>query len=95
MRHHSKQQRAPRRWLFLGNTALEGEDEWEVIREHVNDKTIPVEPAGAGVWTLEVPKGKAFQRFRIVRTGPSAAKNCKWLHCSGWEIYGTLYLDRK
>ncbi|RUS32587.1 hypothetical protein BC938DRAFT_475025 [Jimgerdemannia flammicorona] len=96
MRHHSQQLRAPRSWSFLGCESLSDEDGWEVIREHVNDQTIPKQTAGMGVWTVEVPEEKRYRRFRIVRRGQSAAGHmCQWLHCSGWELYGNVYFDRK
>lgn len=94
MRHHSSQGRAPRNWKLLGAEG-EGEEGWEVLKEHIGDETMAEESGGMGVWEVKVKEGKKYRRFRVLRTGPSAAGvNCRGFHVSGLELYGTLYVKR-
>lgn len=85
-------------------------DGWWLLSKHVWDTTIGVHPNGMGVWLLDAgphvdsrlgtfppatKTGTRFTKFRILRTGPSAAdQSCIFFHVSGFEIFGKLFIKR-
>jgi len=79
-------------------------DEWQLLSKHVGDTTIGVHTNGMGIWLLDAgphvdaaggPKTETrFTKFRILKTGCSAAESCIWLHVSGFEVFGKLFVKR-
>jgi len=93
LRHNSSQGRALRNWRFSGS--VDG-DEWFVIREHVDDKTLHTAPGSSATWDISNDLRRSFRYFRVIKTGPDTAEMViTYFHLSGIEIYGTLTLHPK
>ena len=78
---------AVRNWTLEGKAADPGAD-WQEIRRHDNDETMPKQKFAVGAWPVEAG-GRAFRHFRIRQHGKNTQNN-DHLMCCGFEVYGQL-----
>ena len=76
-----------RHWTLEGKAADPGAD-WQEIRRHDNDATMPKQKFAVGAWPVEAG-GRAFRHFRIRQHGKNAVGK-DHLMCCGFEVYGQL-----
>jgi hypothetical protein len=77
-----------RHWELRGSS--DGK-EWEVLKKHNDDRSLPDEGFGIAHWPLDTTK--AFSHFRVHQTGPNSGYNgykINVLYCAGIELFGQL-----
>jgi hypothetical protein len=81
-----------RHWELRGSS--DGK-EWEVLKKHNDDRSLPDEGFGIAHWPLDTTK--AFSHFRVHQTGENSDGNVNNNHslynvlcCAGIELFGQL-----
>ena len=79
-----------RHWELRGSS--DGK-EWEVLKKHNDDRSLPDEGFGIAHWPLDTTK--AFSHFRVHQTGYNSASDINSssiniLFCAGIELFGQL-----
>jgi len=65
---------------------------WTTLRNHVNDTSMQNQ-GDSSSWPIPNCTN-AFRYFRIIVTGQCAFPGSYFLFCSGFELYGTLYIAK-
>jgi hypothetical protein len=73
-----------RHWELRGSS--DGR-EWEVLKKHNDDDSLPDEGFGIAHWPLDTTK--ALSHFRVHQTGPNSSDYNR-LCCAGIELFGQL-----
>jgi hypothetical protein len=92
LRHYSSwDTEVVRSWRFEGSN--DGHN-WELIRAHDNDTSIPSQKGATRTWTVHC--ASSYSYFRIFQTGKNS-NNHFYLAVSGFEVYGDVEFlnDRK
>eukprot|EP00300_Choanocystis_sp_HF-7_P033678 c46071_g1_i1.p1 GENE.c46071_g1_i1~~c46071_g1_i1.p1 ORF type:complete len:716 (-),score=109.20 c46071_g1_i1:34-1983(-) len=75
-----------RHWRFEGS---KDGTSWDILKEHVNDAALSVEPYATASWKLDETTTR-YSSFRIVSTGPDSGGQ-HFVHFGSIEIWGRLH----